>query len=177
MLVARRSALRLALAAIPAAFVSTLFVPAAHAVEALPDARFVGWAEAVNEFQIASGKLALSKSGNEIVRGYATRMIAEHTEAASFLVKSRSEAGVSYAPDPAAPPNTAAILQRLSGLQGPEFDTSYANAQLGIQTDAEAQYGAYSQNGKSGPLRRYAQMMLPKSQEQLEYAKRLVGGR
>jgi putative membrane protein len=39
------------------------------------------------------------------------------------------------------------------------------------------QYGAYSQNGKSGPLRRYAQETLPKSQALLEYAKRLAGGR
>jgi putative membrane protein len=154
MLIARRAALKFALAVAPAACASTL-----------------------NEFEIASGNLALSKSTNEIVRGYATRMIAEHTEAASFLVRSRSEAGVSYAPDPAAPPNTQAILQRLNGLQGAAFDTSYANAQLGIQTDAEAQYGAYSQNGNSGPLRKYAQMMLPKSKEFLEYAKRMAGGR
>ncbi|TAJ36232.1 MAG: DUF4142 domain-containing protein [Reyranella sp.] len=177
MLIARRAALKLALTAVPAAYVSTVFVSSAHAVDALPDARFVGWAEAVNDFEVASGNLALSRSGNEIVRGYATRMIAEHIEAASYLVKSRAEAGVSYAPDPAAPPNTHAILRRLSGLQGPEFDTSYANAQLGIQTDAVAQYGAYSQNGNSGPLKKYAQMMYPKSQEFLEYAKRMAGGR
>ncbi len=177
MLIARRAALKFALAVAPAACASTLFVSSAQAVDALPDARFVGWAQAINEFEIASGNLALSKSTNEIVRGYATRMIAEHTEAASFLVRSRSEAGVSYAPDPAAPPNTQAILQRLNGLQGAAFDTSYANAQLGIQTDAEAQYGAYSQNGNSGPLRKYAQMMLPKSKEFLEYAKRMAGGR
>lgn len=177
MLIARRAALKFALTAVPAAYVSTVSVSGAHAVDALPDARFVGYAQAVNDFEIASGNLALSRSQNEIVRGYATRMIAEHTEAASFLVKSRTEAGVSYAPDPSAPPNTAAILQRLNGLQGPEFDTSYANAQLGIQADAVAQYGAYSQNGTSGPLKKYAQMMYPKSKEFLEYAKRMAGGR
>jgi len=177
MLIARRAALKFALTAVPAAYVSTVFASAAHAVDALPDARFVGWAQTFNYFEIASGNLALSRSGNEIVRGYATRMIAEHTEAAQILVKSRSEAGVSYAPDPAAPPNTHAILQRLSGLQGPEFDTSYANAQLAMQTDAVDQYGAYSQNGGSGPLRKYAQAMFPKAKEQLEYAKRMVGGR
>lgn len=177
MLIARRAALKFTLAAIPAAYASTVFVSSAHAVDALPDARFVGWAQAVNDFEVASGNLALSKSGNEIVRGYASRMIAEHIEAASYLAKSRTEAGVSYAPDPSAPPNTAAIMQRLSGLQGPEFDTSYANAQLGIQTDAVAQYGAYSQNGNSGPLKKYAQRMYPKSKEFLEYAKRMAGGR
>ena len=48
-------------------------------------------------------------------------------------------------------------MARLNSLQGAEFDTAFADAQLRVQTAAVAQYGAYSQNGKSGPLRRYAQ--------------------
>ena len=42
---------------------------AAFAVDALPDARFVGFAETVNDFEIQSGQLALSKSSNELIRG------------------------------------------------------------------------------------------------------------
>ena len=68
-------------------------------------------------------------------------------------------------------------MARLNSLQGAEFDTAFANAQVRVQTAAVDQYGAYSQNGKSGPLRRYAQETLPKSQALLEYAKRLAGGR
>ena len=68
-------------------------------------------------------------------------------------------------------------MARLNSLQGAEFDTAFADAQLRVQTAAVAQYGAYSQNGKSGPLRRYAQEALPKQQALLEYAKRLAGGR
>ena len=49
-----------------------LHVASVHAVEALPDARFVGFAETVNDFEIRSGQLALTKSSNELVRGYAT---------------------------------------------------------------------------------------------------------
>jgi len=72
---------------------------AAHAVDALPDARFVGFAQAVNDFEIASGNLALARSANDNVRSYATRTIVEHTIASEELRKSRQEAGVSYAPD------------------------------------------------------------------------------
>jgi len=169
--IARRTVL-FALAAAPAAYAS-----AARAVDALPDARFVGFAQTINDFEIASGRLALTKSTNENVRGYATRMVAEHTEAAEVLRKSRSEAGVSYAPDPNLGPSTASTLQRLNALQGPEFDTAYATSQLEIQTEVVAQYGAYSQNGDSAPLRRYAQRMLPKAKDHLEYARRLAGGR
>ena len=68
-------------------------------------------------------------------------------------------------------------MARLNSLQGAEFDTAFAAAQVRVQTAAVDQYGAYAQNGKSGPLRRYAQETLPKSQALLEYAKRLAGGR
>ena len=111
------------------------------------------------------------------MRGFATRMIAEHSESAEFLLKARTEAGVSYAPDPSKPPNTTAVLQRLSALQGPEFDTAYANAELASHTNAVDQLGAYSQNGDNGALRRYAQLQFPKAKEQLEVAKRMAGGR
>jgi len=175
MLIARRAALKFALAAVPAAYLSTVFASGAQAVDALPAARFVGWAQSFNDYEIAAGRMALAKSQNELVRGFAGRMIAEHTEAAEALSKSRSEAGVSYAPDPANPPNTVAVLDRLNALQGPQFDVAYANAELASHTNAADQIGAYSQNGDSGPLRRYAQVQYPKAKEQLEFARRLAG--
>lgn len=157
--------------------VPTVYVPLARAVDALPDARFVGFAQAVNDFGISSGQLALARSSNENIRGYATRAIADANYDAEALRKSRSEAGISYAPDGSMGPKTTNLLAQLNGLQGPAFDTAFANAQLSVQTDTEAQYGAYSQNGKSGPLRRYAQLALPKAKERLELARRLAGGR
>ena len=167
--IARRAVLMFALADIPAAYASR-----ALAVDALPDARFVGYAQTHNDFEIASARLALSKSGSERVRGYASRMLAEYDLAAQTLAKSRSEAGVTYAPDPNEP--TVAVLRRLSSLEGPEFDAAYANAQLAAMTNAEAQYGAFSQAGQGGPLRRYAQEQYPKIRLHLEYAQRMAGG-
>jgi putative membrane protein len=157
--------------------VPTLHLPSAWAVDALPDARFVGFAQAVNEFDIASGQLALTRSANENIRGYATRAIADAQYETEALRKSRSEAGVAYAPDGSMGPKTQNLLAQLNTLQGPAFDTAYAQAQRSVQTDAEAQYGAYSQNGKSGPLKRFAQLALPKAQQRLELARRLAGGR
>src|SRR5262249_26812153 len=155
-LIARRTLLAM-LAAAPSGYSM-----GALAVDALPDARFVGFAQAVNDFEIQSGQLALARSSNENVRGYASRAIAEHTEAAQIVSRARWEAGVSYAPDGTMGPRTANELATLNGLQGPAFDAAFARAQLAVQTAAEAQMGAYSGNGTSGPLRRYAQQMLPK---------------
>ncbi len=169
--IARRSIL-LGIAALPAVHATRAF-----AVDALPDSRFVGFAQQFNDFEIASGRLALAKSTNENVRGFAARMVADQTEAAQYLTKSRSEAGVSYAPDPSNTPGWVATLQRLNVLEGVEFDTAYANAQLAAHIDANAQYGAYSQDGGNGALRRYAQLQLPKIQQNLTGARQLAGGR
>ena len=157
--------------------VPAAYIPLALAVDALPDARFVGFAQAVNDFDLASGQMALQRSANENVRGYATRIIADANYDASALQKSRSEAGVSWAPDGAMGPRTQSLLAQLNTLQGPAFDTAFAQGQLSVQTDCEAQYGAYAGNGKSGPLRRFALNALPKAKERLQLARLLAGGR
>ena len=84
--------------------IASLIVPTAQvsgalAVDALPDARFVGVAQAVNDFDLGSGQMALQRSANENIRGYATRIIADANYDASALRLSSAEAGVSYAPD------------------------------------------------------------------------------
>ena len=80
--------------------VASLIVPVvqapAFAVDALPDARFVGFAQAVNDFDLGSGQMALQRSANENIRGYATRIIADANYDASALRLSSAEAGVSY---------------------------------------------------------------------------------
>jgi putative membrane protein len=172
MLLARRALL--AFAAVAPTVLSTR---AAFAVEALPDTHFVGYAQHINDFEIAGGRLALARSSNESVRNFATHMIDQHTDAAEFLAKARAEAGVMFAPDPHAPPHTAAMLQRLGALYGPDFDMAYGHDQLVLLSEAEAQYGAYSQNGNSAPLRRYAERELPKVKRHLEATLRLPGAR
>ena len=114
--------------------VASLLVPAVHiplalAVDALPDARFVGFAQAVNDFDLASGQMALQRSANENIRGYATRIIADANYDASALRLSSTEAGVSYAPDGSMGPKTQNLLAQLNTLQGPAFDTAFAQGQ------------------------------------------------
>ena len=159
------------------AALTVLPATAAFAVNALPDARFVGFAQDFNDFEIASGRLALAKSADPNIRGFASRMVADQTEAAQYLSRARSEAGVSYAPDPSNAPVWTATLRQLNVLEGVEFDRAYANAQLAAHIDANAQYGAYSQDGGNGALRRYAQGQLPKVQQNLTGARQLAGGR
>ena len=88
-----------------------------------------------NDFEIASARLALSKSGNQ--NPAPPQCWSTTTLPPSIWAKSRSEAGVSHA----LTPGDVAVLCRLSGLEGPQFDAAYANAQLAAVA-TPAQYGA-----------------------------------
>ncbi len=160
-----------------AAITPALLARTAFAVEALPDARFVGFGQHINDFEVASGRMALARSPNELVRNFAARMVDQYAEAAEFLAKARAEAGVSFAPDPVIGPRNQGMLRRLESLDGPDFDLEYGRCQLIVLSEAEQQYGAYSQNGKSGPLRQYAIRELPKVKRNLEFTVRLPGAR
>jgi len=174
MLIARRSMLLGAIAALPAAYAMP-----ALALDAMPDSRFVGYTQQVNDFEIASANLALARSTNENIRGFANRMLADHTNAAEELAKVRQESGVSYAPDGRSAPRTVQILQRLNELTGRDFDLAYANAQLSVLTEAEQQFGANSNATSSGPsfttgMARFAKREYPRIQAHREQAQALA---
>ena len=159
--------------------VAVLAIGITHAAlggDALPAARFVGFVQEANDFEIGSSQLALQRSGSETIRGYANRMAIERGEMAVLLSRARSEAGVSYAPTPGGSrPRHADVMDRLATLQGGEFDNAYASAQLAAQIEMADQVGAYSQNGGDAQLRRFAQEVLPKLQAEREQAKRIAG--
>ena len=169
--VSRRSLLAFA-AVTPAVFARTAF-----AIDALPDSRFVGYGQHVNDFEIAASRMALAKSPNELVRNFAARMVDQYGEAAEYLSKARAEAGVSFAPDPVVGPRIHAMLEHMSALEGPDFDFEFGHSQTVVLSGAEQQYGAYSQNGHSGPLRQYAIREWPKVKRNLEFTVRLPGAR
>jgi putative membrane protein len=162
---------------IATAVVAVAPIAQSQQVQALPDARFVGFAQTVNDFEIQSGQLALQKSQNELVRSYAQHTIAKYTENAQFLAKNRAEAGVTMAPDEEVRKIADDAMAHLNSLSGAEFDTAYADAQLRVQTAASNQYGAYSQNGNDGTLRRHAERMWPEIKEMLTAAQKLQGSR
>ncbi len=140
MLIARRSLMLGALAALPAAYA----MPAPPRSTPCRTRASVGYAQQLNDFEIASGKLALAKSANENIRGFATPHDRRSYQCRGRAGEGPPGIGVSYAPDGNAAPRTTVILQRLSQLEGGEFDVAYANAQLAVLTEAEQQFGANS---------------------------------
>jgi putative membrane protein len=148
---------------------------AALAVDALPDAQFVGFIQQANDFELDSSRLALQRSESEAIRAYAKRMTAERGEIALLLSKARSEARVGYVPTSSSVrPRHTAVLDRLHTLEGTEFDKAYASAQLAAQIEIVDQVEAYGRDGGNADLRRFAEQALPRLQAELEHARRIV---
>ena len=140
-----------------------LRLPSRIAVDALPDARFVGFAQADQRFRDRSGQLALAKSANENVRGYATRLspstrrpprTAQVALRGRRLLRARSQRPAERAGD-AAPAQLPARRRIRRGLcQRPA-----RRADRGRSTSI----GAFSQNGKRRPAAPLRADELPKS--------------
>jgi hypothetical protein len=106
---------------------------------------------------------------NENVRDYAARTIAEaRSDAQKHACRMRPTAAWDKGG------KSHGATQHPAGAA---FDTAFAKAQFSVMTDAEAHYYAYWQNDKNGPLRRYAQLVLPNAQLQLEVRRHIAGGR
>lgn len=149
---------------------------AALAIEALPDAQFVGFIQQANDFELDSSRLALQKSENQAIHIYAKRLISERSEIAIALSRARSQARVGYVPTAGGSrPRYTSVLDRLRTLDGEAFDKAYAGAQLKAQLDIIDEVGAYAREGSNADLRRFAVDVLPRFQSELEHARQLAG--
>jgi putative membrane protein len=114
-----RSALLLACSA--TLFACAQLEPAESA--ASRDARLVRSIVQANLAEIAAGRLAVSKAQSRAVRGYAQRMIDEHTQLQAEASELKSAKGV---PLPTRPDATQeAALKKLAAMSGAAFDLAY----------------------------------------------------
>jgi putative membrane protein len=116
---------------------------------------FVHDAASAGHFEVQSARLALERSQNVEVRGYAADTLKGAAEMVN-RIKFINEANVS-APMPTVPNDTQrATLNRLAGLSGPDFDREYMRSQIEVSAYLTNTFRAYAVNGASPTLRTYA---------------------
>jgi putative membrane protein len=126
-----------------------------------------------NKFEISSSELAIEKTGNEAVKTFADQMVADHLKAGENFATAAASEGIT-------PPDTLdqqhqSILDRLSGLEGEEFDTAYIKAQQDAHDEAVALFESYSTEGAEGALKEFARTTLPTLQKHQEDVHGLAG--
>ncbi len=120
------------------------------------------------EVQLA--RLALENAQDEQVRGFAERMVQDHTAANQQLVSLAETAGMT--PPTEMDPQHQALRQELSGLSGEEFDRRYMESQVQDHRTAVELYSTEATQ-PSGPVDQLAGELLPRLREHLEMAQQI----
>ncbi len=147
--------------------------PAKSAALSGKDKQFVTKAAQVGLAEVATGKLALSKSQNADVKAFAMKMIDDHTKANQQLEQLASSKGITLpaAPDPA----HQMVAQRLGGLQGAEFDKMYSMEAGSKDHQAAVNlFTSEAKRGKDADFKNFAGQTLPTLKEHQQMAQDLV---
>ena len=125
-------------------------------------------------FEIESSRLALKKSSNTSIQGFAQQMINDHTKATQNLKAAASQAEVTVPAEMM--PKHAADLQALEGTAEANFDTAYIEAQEKAHDEALALMTGYAENGDNEALVAHAKTTAPVIKMHAEHVEKLEGG-
>lgn len=78
--------------------------------------------------EVELGRLAAERSANAEVKQFAQMMVSDHTRAGDELRQASSANGLQLVGE--LPDDSAQLMQKLQGLQGPEFDREYMDAMV-----------------------------------------------
>jgi putative membrane protein len=138
------------------------------------DFNFVGQANLGAPFQVDSGRLAETKGTSAAIRSYAHLMVTSHIPVVDALNAILQRKNV-------APSNTLlngaydAMISTLKADHGAAFDRDYVNGQVEYQKGNAALFQQEIQNGADPDLKEFARQTLPKIEDHLQRALRLVG--
>lgn len=142
-----------------AALAAALFVGTAFAQGTNVDRDFVDKAYQINQAEIALGRMAEAKGATQAVRSFGARMVRDHTKALLDLRKAAGQAQMTI-PNTVEPPRSK-LEQQLGAVSGTQFDDQYMNHMVAGHGAAIDAFTREIANGRSAPLRSYAERMLP----------------
>lgn len=134
---------------------------------------FVKKAAISDMFEVESSKLALSKNPDRDTRPFAQRMVKDHTKTTKELTALVKSGKVKAELPTAMDAEHQALLDKLKGLSGKDFDTAYDQAQLKGHQDAVALFESYAQSGDNADLKKWAAKTLPHLKQHLKMAEKL----
>ena len=132
---------------------------------------FANAAAASDRFEIESSKLAASAGTSAAVKSFASKMVTAHTASTAKL--KTTAADLNLTPDDALSPEQQQTLDSLKALNGAEFDSAYAAAQVEAHLKALDALNGYAAAGDNQKLKDLASGMVPTVTAHLNMAKGL----
>ncbi|MGZ8290394.1 MAG: DUF4142 domain-containing protein [Telluria sp.] len=143
--------------------------PAASALNKADAAIVMDMARA-NMAEVEAGKMAVSKSQNAEVKGFAQRMIDDHSKALNDVTQLAQNKGVTMPTEPDA--KHKAMAAKLGKLEGEKFDREYMK-KAGVEdhTKVHAALKKYEAKAKDPDVKALAAKMMPTVEQHLNAAK------
>jgi putative membrane protein len=121
---------------------------------------FVTKASIAGKFEIETSKLALEKSKNAEVKGFAQQMINDHTKADEELKATIAEGKINVKPAKELDEKHQKKLDELK-KEADDFDKEYLKAQESAHEEAVSLFGDYAKDGDNASLKAFADKILP----------------
>lgn len=149
--------------------------PATAAQAELTARQFIRSVAVGNMFEIQSSQIALDKSNNQDIQGFARQMVADHRKAGEELqaILARAD-GLSADMPRQLDQAHRQKLEQLKTAAGMDFDRSYRQMQSEAHQETIALFDAYAKNGDNAEPRRWAQDTLPTLRGHLEQAQAIA---
>ena len=144
---------------------------AAAATTANKDRDFAMKAAHGGAAEVELGKLAQAQGSDPKVKEFGQRMATDHSKAGEELQTAASGMTLPMEPDR----KQQSEKERLSKLQGAQFDKAYARYMLKDHRDDIALFKKEANSGQDPQLKAYAQKTLPTLEEHLRLAEQLPG--
>src|SRR5262249_40412001 len=136
------------------------------------DQQFVTTAAEAGAAEVEMGKLAETHGSSSAVKDFGKRMASDHERAGDELQSIASKKGVKASEQLSKKDRDA--VDKLTKLQGAEFDKAYIQAQLTAHKDAVSLFEKESKSGKDTDLKQYATNTLPTLKEHLNSIEKLA---
>lgn len=144
---------------------------AAHA-QGMAAQDFVNNAASGGMFEVQSSELALERSQNAGIQGFAQQMVADHTPNNEELKTIAEAEGLTVPTEIMGP--MAEHMEAVQAAEGEAFDAAYAEHQVAAHETAVELYQGYAEGGDNDALKAYAEKSLPVLQKHLEDAQGLT---
>ena len=125
-------------------------------------------------FEVESGRLALERSQNAGVRGYAGQTVKDAGDML-YRVKFINNSNVGAPMPDGLNAGQQATLAQLAGLGGLDFDRAYMRSQIEVGQHLQQTFTAYGATGKSPTLRVYAAAAASDYDAQIVRARTVAG--
>jgi putative membrane protein len=162
-----------------AATIETTGSPAtigANGAGLVPTPKFIEEAAIGDMFEIATSKLALTRTKSPEIKAFAQQMITAHTATTAALKKTLATANVTETPPATMDERRTSLLDELTKTAADKFDAKYLDQQTQAHREALGLMDSYATHGENPALKTLAAETKPKIQMHMEMVSKLDHG-